>query len=299
VLNLVLAADATPGQGLGHLSRSSALAAALSAAGCPPDRCLALGAHEPITVDSVTWEPAKSPVAGPDEVLVLDSYSFGAEALPATRALAVFHDEGTPPARADLVIAPALAPSEDPRLLTGLEHACLRPSYWDLPARDVPAEIENVLVTTGGADPGGTGAPLAAAIAARLPGCRTVLVRGPQADANDSPPGVTVITGGASLTDVLLAADMVVTAAGQTLLEALATGAPTIALALAPNQRPVAEQLAARDAAVLATDVADAAARAELLAYDEGERRRLGTVARATVDGRGAHRVAARVAALS
>lgn len=86
-------------------------------------------------------------------------------------------------------------------------------------------------------------------------------------------------------------ADLVLTAAGVTLLESLALGRPTVAVILAENQRRAAGGAAAADAAIVGVE-AKAAGLAAELAGDLERRRSLSAAARNLVDGRGAGRVA-------
>ena len=66
-------------------------------------------------------------------------------------------------------------------------------------------------------------------------------MRGPYATF-EPPAGVELVDAPPSLLAELLAADVVVTAAGQSALEAAATGAATVAVPLAPNQWPNARR---------------------------------------------------------
>jgi spore coat polysaccharide biosynthesis predicted glycosyltransferase SpsG len=105
----------------------------------------------------------------------------------------------------------------------------------------------------------------------------------------DAPDGVELVPPAASLRDELLAADLVVTAAGQTSLEAAATGAPAVVVPMAPNQRPNAAALSAAGAAV----VGDPREAISELVADAGRRAALARAAQAVVDGQGARRIAA------
>jgi spore coat polysaccharide biosynthesis predicted glycosyltransferase SpsG len=93
------------------------------------------------------------------------------------------------------------------------------------------------------------------------------------------------------LIDELASADVVVTAAGVTLLESLALGRPTIAIQRATNQRRYFEALTRASAAVGSTVGAAARDAARLTRYP-ARRRELSRTAREHVDGDGARRVA-------
>jgi spore coat polysaccharide biosynthesis predicted glycosyltransferase SpsG len=104
-----------------------------------------------------------------------------------------------------------------------------------------------------------------------------------------------------SLLEPLLAADIVVSAAGQTMLEAAACGTPCVALPLAHNQREQAVRLANLGAVRLVDPpepVTVVAAVGELAADTEAQLSLSRTSQRA-VDGYGAVRVAFHIARLT
>src|SRR4051794_9539457 len=134
---------------MGHVSRCSAVAAALDV----PVRCLAYDAPEPFERDGIRWEPFTGELDA--DVALIDGYRFEDVASMA-RTVAIFHDGGPVPDVA-LVIAPIAGGG-----LTGLEYACLRRVFWDLPPH---AGGGGVLVTTGA---GAEGDELAERVAAAL-----------------------------------------------------------------------------------------------------------------------------------
>jgi spore coat polysaccharide biosynthesis predicted glycosyltransferase SpsG len=281
-------ADGGPDVGHGHQARSSAIAAGLCARGAAV-RCLAYGAREPTRVDAIDWEPYSEPEA---DTLLLDSYVMPAaeRAGIAERAkLVVLHDQGEPTAGTALTIAVTGEPGPD--RLTGLAYAPLRPPYWGLPAREPRATVERILVTTGGGPLQDAGIELAARIRASHDAA-VALVRGPYATFA-APDGVELIDAPPSLLEHMLAADVVVTAAGQTSLEAVATGAATIAVPMVDNQRRNAAALQAAQAALVVEPGQEAAALHRL------DRPGLAERGQRAVDGYGALRIAYRIAALA
>ena len=86
---VTIASAARPEDGLGHLSRCSAIAVALRARGISP-RCLGLGARAPISRDGIEWAPADR-VGDERGVVIFDSYVHERPACP---GLVAFHDEG-------------------------------------------------------------------------------------------------------------------------------------------------------------------------------------------------------------
>lgn len=294
-------ADAGPTVGLGHLSRAGAVAAALRAQGHAV-RAVVLGA-EGVEHDGIAWaaagaggdgggEPLAAAVAGEGPLLV-DSYRVDVAALArgggdSGRAVAVFWDGvGDEPEGAALAIT--LRGEDGPRL------ACLRPMFWGVAPRAVAPEVRRVLVATGGGAAGGTGA-LAETVRGALPDVEVAAILGPYAD-EALPDGVIAVRTPPRMADALQAADLVVTAAGQTMLETLCVGTPCVATAVVDNQRAQLDLLASRGG-VWASDADAIGAAVVALAANRAERERLAAAGRKLVDGFGALRVAGRIARL-
>jgi spore coat polysaccharide biosynthesis predicted glycosyltransferase SpsG len=300
----VVVAEGGREAGLGHLTRSSALAVALGQLGIAVS-CFALGADEPLERDGVSWQPlpalGDAPLAAAS-VLVLDSYRLSADevaAVPGSVPVVVLQEHLPAPPRAALIVSAGEEPTSEPRRLNGLDFVSLRPAFWSAPERTVAERIGSVLVTTGGGDAvSGLGARLAESARESLPEAVVTFVRGPFGT-GDAPAGVRLLDAPESLYGPLLEADIVVTAGGQTLLEAAALGTPSIAVVVAENQRAQAVRLAERGATrLLELPADDLPGLLRRLDASPDERRTLARNAQAAVDGRGAERVAERIAAL-
>jgi spore coat polysaccharide biosynthesis predicted glycosyltransferase SpsG len=299
---VIMVADAFPDAGLGHLSRSTAIAAALRCKGLGVE-CFACGAGLPLVRDGITWSPISPSAAaiGPAKVLVVDSYRLGNEELSAIAGettIVLLHDAAEPPCEAALVVSVAADASKSgSHRLSGPEYAALRPAFWGLPPRSLDDKIDHILVTTGSSTFGKLAADLART-ASETVDVRVTLVLGPQATV-EAPDGVVPLVAPDSLLEPLLDADLVVTSGGQTMLEAAAAGTPCIVMSLVENQRRQVDRLAA----VGAVRVADAndgnlAAVISQLASDADARRELSRSAQRAVDGYGAHRIAYEIARL-
>ncbi|HEX5375367.1 MAG TPA: hypothetical protein VFW48_04335 [Solirubrobacterales bacterium] len=250
------------------------------------------------------WEPWQLDVAlvgaitGPaPDLLVLDTYDRLAwQRVPELphRLLGAFADALPHPGAAGIVIGPQYGPGHDD---PGLEFACLRRPFWDVAARVLRDSPERVLITTGSGDLGGLGSRIAAHLGERLPQVEIELVWGP-GFAGEPPPGVAVLDRPPSLLEPLLRADAVVCTGGQTMLEAAAAGTPAVVLEGAPNQRLQIARLAAREA-ILLVDEEEIPQALEGLLGSASQRRRLSSRAQEAVDGRGALRIAAELAALA
>jgi spore coat polysaccharide biosynthesis predicted glycosyltransferase SpsG len=100
----------------------------------------------------------------------------------------------------------------------------------------------------------------------------------------------------------MLKSDVALTGGGQTIYELAATATPAAAIEIAPNQRRNAEEFSKRNALSLVgradeRDVIEKAVDAiATLAADRETRVAMGTTGRRLVDGRGAERVAQRIA---
>jgi spore coat polysaccharide biosynthesis predicted glycosyltransferase SpsG len=297
----LLVADAGPSAGLGHIGRSSAIAVALTIRGIETV-CFARGVEAPVECDGIHWESLDpdEPSGRGWDVVVLDSYRLRPEDLELdaqSPPLVVLQEATAPPARAALVVNPSADRADaGPTRLYGLEYACLRPRFWGLPRSRPRRDVEHIVVATGGGDFDGMGAALAEAARMAVDDARVTYVRGPySADGNVA--GVEVAVSPESLHDLLLAADLVVCAGGQTMLEAAAVGAPCVAVPLVENQVEQVCRLAETGAVRPATREGVAAAVAEL-ARTFATRQALAERGQREVDGFGALRVAYAIGAL-
>lgn len=295
----VFVADAGKAAGLGHVSRSSAVAVALNCRGIET-AAYGFGLERALDRDGVLWKPAAAaelPRIRPGETLVLDSYTLGAADFEVAGGahVVVLQEHTEAPDRADVVVSVGGDRDGDDRVLRGLEYACLRPAFWGVPRRAAHGDVEQVLVATGAGDFGGAAAVVARDVQAAVPDARVTLVAGPYA--GETPDEIEILRGSEDLSEVLAKADVAVVAAGQTLLEAAASGCCCVGLVMVENQRRQAGRLAERGAVVLAGPEAVGAA-VRRLAADADLRSGLVRRAQEAVDGFGALRVAYRIATL-
>jgi spore coat polysaccharide biosynthesis predicted glycosyltransferase SpsG len=231
-------------------------------------------------------------VAG--RVAVIDSYRMRADDPGRVRAgVVIAIDDLVRDLVADLVVDPS--PGAEPavhnratKVLAGAPYALLHPPAVEPVGLD--AAIGRVLVTTGAADIAGAGCRLAASVLETLPDAHVRLVVGPWGS-GEVPAGVVAVHARGGLHAEMAAADLVVTAGGVAMLEACALGRPTIAVVLADNQRQAVAGLEAAGAIAVATveSIADVA---QALAGDPTRRSTMASIARTTIDGKGAARVA-------
>ncbi len=279
-MTIVATFDEGPGAGLGHRRRCEFIATALRARDF-----------------QVTLVPIGTTIDA--RVVLVDSYRERADDRRRFRSRAVVAlDDLARDLDVALVVDPAPGASSAPhrragRVLAGSRFALVDPALGAEHVRSVEQEPSRLLVATGAADGEGTGAAIATAIAARYPALRVRLVVGPwgaPGAAGTDLVGVELVERPDGLATELAAADIVVTAGGVTLLEALCLGRPTVAIATAANQRSNVEGAAAAGA-VLVADPCHAASTAARIIHSAALRTELSSAAVALVDGRGAERV--------
>lgn len=305
---LLLRADANPAIGVGHLSRCVAFA----------DAALARGWHVVLagTLTGADWLAARlsgvdvvapGPLAaqaaelGADVVLV-DNYALGE--LPDVRDVArlVSMEDGPFGRRAaDVVVDANLAPlprpaDGSPMVLTGPEFAPLRKEVVGARgASRIAADPPEVVVAMGG---GAAAEAVTAALVALRDTGLPMNVRAISPYTIDVAPGegqrFTVSRPTPALPSVLAQADLVVSAAGVTLLELCCLGVPAALVQLTDNQAlgyraAVSGGLAAGLGET--ADLVDAAPRLRALLTDPEARAALGRTASSVVDGHGADRI--------
>lgn len=249
--------------------------------------------------------------------VLVDAYTLDAAYFtilrPYVDCLAVIDDLADRDLDADLVVNGSanaaaltyrLTPSCD--LLLGTWYALLRPSFRGLPARDTPERVRCVLITLGGADPTGSTASVMTDVAGALPRARLNVVIGPLFR---SPEQLRQVAAGLGdrvvlhlapddLVDLMMGADLAVSAGGQTLYELAACGVPTLALRVAENQRRQMDALSrmniVRDGGVCDEAGRFSAVRDEVTALDADRslRSAMSELGQRLVDGLGAQRVA-------
>ncbi len=299
-------AEAGRGVGLGHLRRCQALTAALTASGASVELVVAGQGWEPAAAVGLDWLGDTAALRAalrarrPDAVVV-DSYRADAALLrdlgtqaPCVVAVDDLADRALP---VSIVVnggwpAPRLTYRTLPETvrLFGSQYALLDPVYGE-PARRPPSSgVRRVLVTLGGdADTEALG-PAIDAVKRAVPTAAVDVAVGAWTAGDLAVDGVTVHRGLASLRPLIVAADLVVSGGGMTLYECLAAGAPVVALTMADNQRPNVTEMARAGLIVAAEPSLEAAV--ARVAGDRGLRRKLATLGREAVDGRGAGRVA-------
>ncbi len=336
--------DAGPTVGIGHLQRCIALALALGQLGAdtaflaPADDTVR-GRLQSFGFEHIASDPSESGGASDlrstisaarargCDALVVDAYEPNAgflAGLQESMPLVVAVDDMAPfPFPCRLVIngngdAQTLdyrSTGSDTRFLLGTEYALLRPEFCDLPIWATREEVGRVLVTTGGGDQHGL-LPRVIGWLDEVPGdFQVACVLGPVTPVTDEAEraaaqarrAVTLVRGPSSMYELMLDADIAISAGGQTLYELAATGTPTVVVQVAGNQAGNIEALSGKGVIRFlgAADEPGLAPRlgstmTELVSVGGiAERRRMSLAGRTLVDGRGAERAARELVALS
>lgn len=256
---------------------------------------------------------------GDFEAIVVDHYAIGADwerrLRAAVRRIVVIDDLADRPHDCDVLVDSAPGADKAPRyerlapaaaqLLIGPRYALLRREFARQPgASENPVgELRHVVVSFGGVDAHGYSLraveALRAAVGAEVAvdviigGTSPQLPRLRELVARDN--ALRIHVDAPNIAELMRQADLAVISAGVTAWECAALGLPAIATPIVPNQSEVARALADIPCALTAsvaqfdTDIARCAG---VLAGQRGLRAAFARNARATVDGRGALRVA-------
>ena len=321
--------------GLGHLQRCVSLAKALQRHGIP---CLFLTGGDgmiptPVEVSGFTACGIRGVKAGDAADLeqaldmalrhgcdgvVVDSYDVNADYLDELRSSGLYvvaiDDLARFPFPCQLVVnggahAQQLhygSSSNDTSFLLGTRYALLRPEFWEIPFRAVRDSVRTVLVTLGAGDPHDLMPRLLDLLDGLPDDFAVTAILGPffknhaevQRTVSACRRPVRLVDAPRSVHDLMLEADLAVSAGGQTLYELAATGTPTVAVQVADNQSNHLRALAAEGAVRVAGCAGDAglvdSVGKEVLGLMESSdaRKKMAAVGRRLVDGRGAVRVA-------
>jgi UDP-2,4-diacetamido-2,4,6-trideoxy-beta-L-altropyranose hydrolase len=250
--------------------------------------------------------------------VVVDSYRVGTYYLSTLRdvgyQVAVIDDLASFAFPTQVVINGGVAATElpyrsssgDTRFLLGPEFALLRREFWDLGAREIQSTAANVVVTMGGADSANTSEIVLQGLANLRAGLQITVVIGPyfrheesvrEAAACSQHP-VCFVLSPPDMLDLMLRADLVISAAGQTLYELAAAGTPTVAVCVADNQRPNLEAFAEYGVvapvgfATCDELRAGIASTVDCMLLDTDRRRQMSVAAQRLISGGGARKVA-------
>lgn len=327
---LLLRTDGGGGIGLGHLNRCISLATALTRSGATTffavhgDDAAATRPAEagygtervldPLDADETIARARRLECRG----VVVDSYLVDGAYLQQLRAAGLFvvaiddlneHEFACQMVVSQSPHAPEAgyrSSSGDTRFLLGPQYTILRPEFWDSPLPIVKSRTNNVLITSGGADPDGCLSSWLSTVDTIDERFSVTAIIGPffadPSAVHDAAAAcervVRVIEAPPVIRPMLAAADVALIAGGQTIYEAGALGIPAVAVEIASNQRPQMDAFA-RAGAVLdagaSNDPATASRIVQMLGgliVSQQERQRLSDAAKSLVNRKGAILVA-------
>ena len=339
---ILFRADAGPDIGLGHLQRSLALATALETSDIPSVFLVNEDAASHKWVrqhgfpvvgigDAKSWTEADTKatleaasIHGCGAVMV-DYHEAGAAYLAGLREAGLFviarDDLALYPFPCQMVVngnvnAPRLpycSSSEDTSFFLGTPYMVLKKEFWGQLPRVTRAAARNVLVILGGTDQHNLMPKILNLLDEVRVDFTVTAVAGPffhdveavKGAARSAKRPIKVIPNPSTVCDLMLEADLAVSAAGQTLYELAAVGCPTIAFAVAANQLGQLEALAESGFLVSAGDaekddvIAVTRQAVSCLLPDVNARSVMAAVGQGLVDGGGAMRVARAIVGMS
>ncbi|UXY15553.1 hypothetical protein N8I74_00620 [Chitiniphilus purpureus] len=246
-MRLWLYSEGDASRGMGHLSRCLAYATAWRGQGGTV-RWVVDGdaaAQALLAAQDVVWQAwqAAPPLPGASDVAIVDSYSAEPAALQRIAACAarVMYLDDTErldyPAGLVIHAAPGLGGDRgEARWARGPMWQPLRPAFAEVPQRRVLPAVTRVLVLMGGTDPRGLTPRMVALARKAYPLAQIhAVLGGPAAPAPDN---CTVHRqlDDAAMCAQMLAADLAISAAGQTVSELARCGTPAVLVAVAENQ---------------------------------------------------------------
>lgn len=333
-MNLLFRVDFGPEVGLGHLQRSASLAAALAKSGVTSffltnnldggsDYVARLKFERDVMRDVQSWTSddahatLKVASARGCRAVMVDSHEVRADYLSRLRKAGLFviarDDLACYPFPCQMVVngnadareLPYFSSSGDTVFLLGPEYAVLPPEFCGTASRVIRDTPTHLLIILGGADPRHL-MPKVLALLDDMPGNFVVTaVVGPlfdnagevQTAALRAIRKIRVVYSPQSLSDLMLEADVAISAAGQTLYELAWAGCPTIAVRAAANQDGQLKALVAAGVTWDAGCADDGNVIARLghsvssLLADRSARATMSAAGRRLVDGQGALRV--------
>jgi spore coat polysaccharide biosynthesis predicted glycosyltransferase SpsG len=304
------------GIGLGHLRRTLALAAALREQGVAATfhiegdaaarAIVEQDGHAARLVESLT--PAAEEGLAKSDFVVADAYTLTEadfRALQSFGPLVVIDDLADRRITADVVINAGAGATPDAYagmsvkvVLAGVTYAMLGPAFWSAVPRRVEGEVTRIVVTLGGSAAADDVFALAASARAACPNAVVVAITsGAAGDPPRRNDGIQERRDPPDFLSLIAAADVAITAAGQTMYELAALGTPAIAVCVADNQRPGVEAMAAANAvryagALSSPGITDAVAESLQQLAPAATRQGFAARSQNLVDGRGAGRAA-------
>lgn len=128
--------------------------------------------------------------------------------------------------------------------LLGPDYVLLRKAFWKIPKKNIREEIKSVMVTFGGDDSKNMTPEVLRSLAQHFPHWEKRVVVGPAVHstqeieyAADKHTRLYESLDDTQMRDMMLVSDVAVSSGGQTLLELARIGLPTVAIAVADNQR--------------------------------------------------------------
>lgn len=316
--SILFVVDAGPRVGGGHVMRSLTLARALAARGA---RCAFLaspGVGEVLAAFGPDIEQRAEP--GDFDGVVFDHYGLGRDdqlAVAGGRPVMVIDDLADRPLAADIVVdSGPTRTADDYRgllppgalVLLGPAYAPVRAEFAALRAEAYARRggpVRRVLISMGLTDVGGVTLRVLEALAPYRGDFAIDIVVGGGAESLPAlrklaagDPGLELHVDTPAMAELMTRADAGIGAAGSTTWERCTLGLPSILVVVADNQRPAAEAMAERGAALM-VDAADADFAAtldralKLLLGDPARRADLAAASAKVCDGLGAGRVAA------
>lgn len=262
--SVLIATEALPSKGLGHIARAVALAEAFLhkqfAVNFVVNSRSEISLLKPFrNVTYTYWSESKEEFLRSvsfHDVLILDSYIAGIEtyneAVNLSKVLLIIDDVARLNFQRGTVVNGAIAAETSSHLkqayenceqLLGANYAFLRSEFWTAPQKEIRKDIKDVFIAFGGDDPFGLSAKTVLLLNSIYPSVKKHVLVGQNCstlseiqEAADENTKIYCDATARQIFDILSCCDLAVSAGGQTLYELARLGVPLIAVAVYDNQ---------------------------------------------------------------
>lgn len=190
--------------------------------------------------------------------------------------------------------------SKEVHYLLGIKYALLRKEFWDIEKKEISQNITKILICLGDADPKNLKIEIGEIIARAYSDAEITVLSSRDLKKNPKRKNLTILSRRLSakeMANLFLKHDVVISNGGQTLIECIRVGVPTIAVKMADNQIRNIKTLADKELSFKILDTANInSLRDQVLDYlnnlkDHNKRLKINNSSKELIDGQGARRV--------
>ncbi len=190
--------------------------------------------------------------------------------------------------------------SKEVHYLLGIKYALLRKEFWDIEKKEISQKITKILISLGDTDPKDLKMKIAEVLANAYSDSEITVLSNRDVNINRKIKNLTILSkrlNAKEMANLFLQHDVVISNGGQTLLECIRVGVPTIAIKMADNQLRNIKTLAEKELTLKILDTTSISSlKDRILDYlnilkDHNKRWQINNLSKQFIDGQGARRV--------